>query len=82
MVLTTLLLQRILGSGPSVKYGAGSGVLSAAAASVGGNVAASGVCQVNILTMMIVIMIIIVMMLLTILGVMKCNFVRCTVTLD
>jgi len=43
--MSNLLLQRILGSGPSVKYGAGSGVLSAAAASVGGNVAASGVCQ-------------------------------------
>ena len=49
--MTTLLLQRILGSGPSVKYGAGSGVLSAAAASVGGNVAASGVCQVNMRTL-------------------------------
>ena len=45
------MLQRILGSGPSVKYGAGSGVLSAAAASVGGNVAASGVCQVNTRTL-------------------------------
>ena len=30
---------------PSVKYGAGNVVLSAAAASVGSNVAASGVCQ-------------------------------------
>ena len=30
---------------PSVKFGAGNVVLSAAAASVGSNVAASGVCQ-------------------------------------
>merc|ERR1719393_992241 len=45
--MSNLLLQRILGSGPSVKYVAthGGRVLSAAAASVGGNVAASGVCQ-------------------------------------
>ena len=43
--MTNLLLQRILGSGPSVKYGLGSGLLAQAAASVGGNSAASGVCQ-------------------------------------
>jgi len=43
--MSNLLLQRILGSGPSVKYGVGNGLLSQAAAGVGGNVAASGVCQ-------------------------------------
>ena len=43
--MSNLLLQRILGSGPSVKYGLGSGLLAQAAASVGGNSAASGVCQ-------------------------------------
>merc|ERR1711893_265094 len=43
--MSNLLLQRILGSGPSVKYGVGSGLLSAAAASAGGNAAASGICQ-------------------------------------
>ena len=43
--MSSLLLQRILGSGPSVKYGLGSGLLAQAAASVGGNSAASGVCQ-------------------------------------
>ena len=40
--MSNLLLQRILGSGPSVKYGVGSGLLSGAAASAGGNAAASG----------------------------------------
>ena len=43
--MSNLLLQRILGSGPSVKYGRGSGLLAQAAASVGGNSEASGVCQ-------------------------------------
>ena len=43
--MSNLLLQRILGSGPSVKYGVGSGLLAQAAAGVGGNCAASGVCQ-------------------------------------
>ena len=43
--MSNLLLQRILGSGPSVKYGLGSGLLAQAAAGVGGNCAASGVCQ-------------------------------------
>jgi len=43
--MSNMLLQRILGSGPSVKYGTGNGLLSQVAAGVGGNVAASGVCQ-------------------------------------
>ena len=43
--MSNLLLQRILGSGPSVKYGLGSGLLAQTAAGVGGNCAASGVCQ-------------------------------------
>ena len=43
--MSNLLLQRILGSGPSVKYGLGSGLLAQAAAGVGSNCAASGVCQ-------------------------------------
>ena len=43
--MSNMLLQRILGSGPNVKYGTGNGLLSQVAAGVGGNVAASGVCQ-------------------------------------
>merc|ERR1719348_893850 len=43
--MANLLLQRILGSGSSVKYGAGSGALAQAAAQAGGNAAASGICQ-------------------------------------
>ena len=40
--MANLLLQRILGSGSSVKYGSGSGALAQAAAQAGGNAAASG----------------------------------------
>merc|ERR1712112_676467 len=43
--MSNLLLQRILGTGSNVKYGVGSGSLSQAAANAGGNVAASGICQ-------------------------------------
>merc|ERR1719410_186403 len=43
--MANLLLQRILGSGSSVKYGSGSGALAQAAAQAGGNAAASGICQ-------------------------------------
>lgn len=43
--MACLLLQRVLGTGPGVKYGAGQGVLGQVAAATGGNVAASGICQ-------------------------------------
>jgi len=43
--MACLLLQRVLGTGPGVKYGACQGVLGQVATAVGGNVAASGVCQ-------------------------------------
>merc|ERR1712098_460041 len=43
--MSNLLLQRILGTGSNVKYGVGSGSLSQAVASAGGNAAASGICQ-------------------------------------
>jgi len=43
--MSNMLLQKILGTGPNVKYGTGNGLLSQVAAGVGGNVAASGICQ-------------------------------------
>jgi len=43
--MACLLLQRVLGTGPGVKYGACQGVLGQVATATGGNVAASGICQ-------------------------------------
>lgn len=43
--MACLLLQRVLGTGPAVKYGASQGVLGQVATQAGGNVAASGICQ-------------------------------------
>ena len=43
--MSNMLLQKILGTGPNVKYGTGNGKLSQVVAGVGGNVAASGICQ-------------------------------------
>ena len=40
--MACLLLQRVLGTGPGVKYGGCQGVLGQVAAATGGNVAASG----------------------------------------
>lgn len=43
--MACLLLQRVLGTGPGVKYGGCQGVLGQVATATGGNVAASGICQ-------------------------------------
>ena len=40
--MASLLLQRVLGMGSSVKYGSGQGKLAKAAGAVGGNAAVSG----------------------------------------
>ena len=40
--MACLLLQRVLGTGPGVKYGGCQGVLGQVATATGGNVAASG----------------------------------------
>jgi len=43
--MASLLLQRVLGMGSSVKYGSGQGKLAKAAGAVGGNAAVSAICQ-------------------------------------
>jgi len=43
--MACLLLQRVLGTGSAIKYGSGQGVLGQVATAAGGNVAASGICQ-------------------------------------
>ena len=46
--MACLLLQRVLGTGPGVKYGGCQGVLGQVATATGGNVAASGQREDNI----------------------------------